>query len=35
MSLHASKAAPGLMWNVGLLLASIGAGMVLYFRPAA
>jgi hypothetical protein len=35
MILHPPKAAPGLMWYVGLVLASMGAGMVLYFRPSA
>ena len=35
MIMHPPKAPPGLMWYAGLLLASIGAGMVLYFRPAA
>ena len=35
MMMHPPKSAPSLMWFVGLLLASIGAGMVLYFRPAA
>jgi len=35
MAMHPPKSAPSLMWFIGLLLASIGAGMVLYFRPAA
>ena len=35
MMVHPPKSAPSLMWFVGLLLASIGAGMVLYFRPQA
>ncbi len=35
MMVHPPKSAPSLMWFVGLLLASIGAGMVLYFRPSA
>jgi hypothetical protein len=35
MILHPPKAAPVLMWYVGLVLASMGAGMVLYFRPSA
>ena len=35
MILHPPKAPPGLMWYAGLLLASMGAGMVLYFRPVA
>jgi hypothetical protein len=33
MVLHPPKAAPNPMWFVGILLASIGAGLVLYFRP--
>jgi hypothetical protein len=35
MAVHPPKAAPSPMLYVGFLLASIGAGMVLYFRPAA
>jgi hypothetical protein len=35
MAVHPPKAAPNPMLYVGFLLASIGAGMVLYFRPAA
>jgi hypothetical protein len=35
MIIHPPKAPPGLMWYAGLLLASMGAGMVLYFRPPA
>jgi hypothetical protein len=35
MVLHPPKAAPSPMLYLGFLLASIGAGMVLYFRPAA
>ena len=35
MVLHPPKSAPNPMLYVGFLLASIGAGMVLYFRPAA
>jgi hypothetical protein len=35
MMVHPPKTAPGLMWFVGLILASLGAGMVLYFRPSA
>jgi hypothetical protein len=35
MVLHPPKNAPNPMLYVGFLLASIGAGMVLYFRPAA
>jgi hypothetical protein len=35
MVLHPPKAAPNPMWYLGILLASIGAGLVLYFRPQA
>ncbi|OFW22219.1 MAG: hypothetical protein A3H97_07090 [Acidobacteria bacterium RIFCSPLOWO2_02_FULL_65_29] len=35
MMVHPPKSAPSPLWFVGLLLASVGAGMVLYFRPAA
>ena len=35
MVLHPPKSAPNPMLYVGFLLASIGAGMVLYFRPTA
>ena len=35
MTIHPPKAAPSLMWYLGILLASLGAGMVLYFRPQA
>ena len=35
MVLHPPKNAPNPMLYVGFLLASVGAGMVLYFRPAA
>ena len=35
MVLHPPKSAPSPMLFVGFLLASIGAGMVLYYRPAA
>src|SRR5436309_5923326 len=35
MIVHPPKAAPNPMLYVGFALASIGAGMVLYFRPAA
>jgi hypothetical protein len=35
MVVHPPKSAPNPMLYVGFLLASIGAGMVLYFRPAA
>ena len=35
MMMHPPKSPPSLMWFIGLLLASVGAGMVLYFRPAA
>jgi hypothetical protein len=33
MIMHPPKAAPNPFWYLGILLASIGAGMVLYFRP--
>jgi hypothetical protein len=35
MALHPPKAAPNPMLYVGFVLAAVGAGMVLYFRPAA
>ena len=35
MVLHPPKESPSPMLFLGFLLASIGAGMVLYFRPAA
>ena len=35
MMVHPPKSAPSPLCFVGLLLASVGAGMVLYFRPAA
>jgi hypothetical protein len=35
MMIHPPKAAPSPMLYVGFLLASVGAAMVLYFRPAA
>jgi hypothetical protein len=35
MTLHPPKVAPNPMLYVGFVLASLGAGMVLYFRPAA
>src|SRR5262245_46771595 len=35
MAVHPPKDAPNPMLYLGFLLASIGAGMVLYFRPAA
>ena len=35
MALHPPKASPNPMLYVGFLLASLGAGMVLYFRPTA
>ena len=35
MAIHPPKVAPNPMLFVGFALASIGAGMVLYFRPAA
>lgn len=33
MIVHPPKAAPNPMWYLGIMLASVGAGMVLYFRP--
>jgi hypothetical protein len=33
--LHPPKASPSPMLFVGFLLAAIGAGMVLYYRPAS
>jgi hypothetical protein len=35
MIVHPPKAAPNPLLYVGFVLASIGAGMVLYFRPTA
>lgn len=35
MTLHPPKVAPNPMLYLGFVLASLGAGMVLYFRPAA
>jgi len=35
MIVHPPKTAPSMMWFLGLIFASIGAGMVLYFRPPA
>jgi hypothetical protein len=35
MAMHPPKESPSPMLYLGFLLASIGAGMVLYFRPAA
>lgn len=35
MALHPPKAAPSPMLLVGFLLASIGAGLVLYYKPPA
>lgn len=35
MVVHPPKAAPNPMLYLGFVLASVGAGMVLYFRPAA
>ena len=35
MAVHPPKAAPSPMLYLGFVLASLGAGMVLYFRPAA
>jgi hypothetical protein len=35
MAIQPPKAAPSPMWYLGLLFASLGAGMVLYFRPPA
>jgi len=33
MAMQPPKKAPGPLWYLGLILASLGAGMVLYFRP--
>jgi hypothetical protein len=33
MSISPPKHAPSLIWYVGIVLAAVGAGMVLYFRP--
>ena len=33
MVIHPPKAAPSPLWFVGIALAAVGAGMVLYFRP--
>jgi len=33
MSMQPPKQAPSPLWYLGILLASVGAGMVLYFRP--
>jgi hypothetical protein len=35
MIIHPPQAAPNPMWYLGILFASVGAGMVLYFRPQA
>lgn len=35
MAMQPPKTAPEPMWYLGLALASVGAGMVLYFRPPA
>ena len=35
MALHPPKTAPSPMLYLGFLLAALGAGMVLYFRPAS
>ena len=35
MVMHPPKAAPNPLLYLGFVLASVGAGMVLYFRPAA
>jgi len=35
MAIQPPKAAPSPMWYLGLLFASLGAGMVLYYRPPA
>ncbi|MGE0703724.1 MAG: hypothetical protein AB7F99_07575 [Vicinamibacterales bacterium] len=35
MAIHPPKAAPNPLLYVGFVLASIGAGMVLYFRPTS
>ena len=33
MVMNPPKNAPTAMWYLGILLAAVGAGMVLYFRP--
>jgi hypothetical protein len=33
--MHPPKAAPNPLLYLGFVLASVGAGMVLYYRPAA
>jgi hypothetical protein len=35
MVMHPPKAAPNPLLYLGFVLASVGAGMVLYYRPAA
>jgi hypothetical protein len=35
MLLHPPRTAPSPMLFVGFLLAAVGAGMVLYYRPAS
>jgi hypothetical protein len=35
MVMHPPKTAPSPLLYLGFVLASVGAGMVLYFRPAA
>jgi len=35
MVLHPPKTAPSAVWYLGILLAAVGAGMVLYFKPQA
>ena len=35
MAMSPPKTAPSAMWYLGILLAALGAGMVLYFRPHA
>jgi hypothetical protein len=35
MVIHPPKMAPNPMLYVGFVLASVGAGLVLYYRPAA
>jgi len=33
MTVSPPKTAPSMLWYLGIVLASVGAGMVLYFRP--
>jgi hypothetical protein len=35
MAIHPPRVAPNPMLFVGFVLASVGAGLVLYYRPAA